>query len=257
MCLQGCDASILLNPTKSNPQTEKTTIPLRGYSAVDKIKAAVEAVCPGVVSCADILAFAARDSAIVSGNFAFAMPAGRRDGLLSVASDVFQSIPSPFLQLQGLIDNFAAKGLGVDDLVALSGAHSFGHAHCSFVTGRLYPTVDPTMNATFAAALKKLCPPPSNGGSSNPSVSNNRVTDPNELSNQYYTNVASGQVLFTSDQTLVSRNDTAAKVADNAANPIAWMARFAVALVKMGGTEVLTGTDGEVRKVCFATNNAS
>ncbi|KAL5202192.1 hypothetical protein ABZP36_013144 [Zizania latifolia] len=253
----GCDASILLDPTKTNPQTEKTTIPLRGYDAVNKIKAAVEAVCPGVVSCADIVAFAARDSAIVSGNFAFAMPSGRRDGLVSNAFDVLLGIPSPASHLQDLIIRFNAKGLSVDDLVILSGAHSFGLIHCSSVTGRLYPTVDPTMNATFADKLKKLCPPPSSGGG-NRAVSENQVSpDPNALSNDFFKNVISGQVMFTSDQTLTSRNDTATMVANNAGNPVAWMARFAAAMVKLGGIEVLTGTAGEVRKVCFATNSGS
>ncbi|XP_020179033.1 peroxidase 2 [Aegilops tauschii subsp. strangulata] len=260
--VRGCDASILLDPTTSKPETEKTTIPLRGYDAVNKIKDAVEAVCPGVVSCADILAFAARDSTCASGGFTFHMPSGRLDGFQSIADEVFQGIPSPAFQLQELLDSFAAKGLNAEDLVVLSGAHSFGLTHCNFVTPRLYPTIDPSMNATFAAALKKVCPPPRNGGGFI-SVSNNRVTDPNKLSNQFYKNVASGQVLFTSDQTLLDEtpttgNKTAAMVADNAANPIAWMVRFAAALVKMGGIEVLTGTDpGEVRKVCFATNNAS
>ena len=32
---------------------------------VDKIKAAVEKVCPGVVSCADVLAITARDSVTI------------------------------------------------------------------------------------------------------------------------------------------------------------------------------------------------
>uniref|UniRef100_M8C4B4 Peroxidase n=1 Tax=Aegilops tauschii TaxID=37682 RepID=M8C4B4_AEGTA len=215
--VRGCDASILLDPTTSNPQTEKTTIPLRGYDAVNKIKAAVEAVCSRVVSCADILAFAARDSIVASGGFNFHMPSGRLDGFRSIADEVFQGIPSPAFQLQELLDNFATKGLNAEDLVVLSGAHSFGLTHCNFVTPRLYPTVDPTMNATFAAALKK--------------------------------------VLFTSDQTLMDQtpttgNKTAAMVTDNAANPIAWMARFAGAMVKMGGIEVLTRTDpGEVRKL--------
>jgi peroxidase len=248
--LQGCDASILLDPTSSNPQVEKKAIALRGYDAVNKIKAAVESVCPGVVSCADILAFAARDTAVVSGGFAtFDMPSGRRDGVVSNFIEVLQNIPSPILKLPDLIKNFAAKGLSVDDLVTLSAAHSFGQAHCSFFNGRLYPTVDPTMDATFAAALKTVCPPPGSGGG-DPVVNNNRVTDPNALSNQYYSNLVTGQVLFVSDQQLMSSNYTAAKAANNSANATAWMGQFAAALVKMGGIQVLTGTAGQVRKYC-------
>ncbi|OEL30279.1 Peroxidase 2 [Dichanthelium oligosanthes] len=137
---QVCDASILLDQSNSNPQPEQLAIPLRGYDVVNTIKAAVEAVCPGVVSCADILAFAARDSAMISGGFTFAMPGGRRDGLVADLSNIPMSIPSPSMQVQDLISSSGAKGLSVDDLDALSGAHSFGQTHWSFVTLRLYPT---------------------------------------------------------------------------------------------------------------------
>ncbi|RCV15396.1 hypothetical protein SETIT_3G052800v2 [Setaria italica] len=252
--VKGCDASILLDQSSSNPQPEKLAIPLRGYDAVNTIKAAVEAVCPGVVSCADILAFAARDSAMVSGGFTFPMLGGRRDGLASDLRDIFGSIPAPNMQVQQLVGSFSAKGLSAGDLVALSGAHSFGITHCSFVTPRLYPAVDPTLNATYAAALRKVCPQSSGGGTV---LNNNNITDPNVLSNQYYKNLGTREVLFKSDQTLTSDAATAKMVQDNADNPVAWMARFAGAMVRMGGIEVLTGNQGEIRKVCGATNSGS
>jgi hypothetical protein len=59
--VQGCDGSVLLE----GPNSEKTAAPnlnLRGFEVVDEAKADLEAVCPGVVSCADILAFGARDA---------------------------------------------------------------------------------------------------------------------------------------------------------------------------------------------------
>lgn len=62
--VQGCDASILMDGTN----TEKTAGPnllLRGYEVIDDAKQQLEALCPGVVSCADILALAARDSVLV------------------------------------------------------------------------------------------------------------------------------------------------------------------------------------------------
>jgi len=66
MCplLQGCDASVLLNSTAGSV-AEKDAPPnltLRGFDFVDRVKTLVEEACPGVVSCADVLALAARDA---------------------------------------------------------------------------------------------------------------------------------------------------------------------------------------------------
>jgi peroxidase len=64
---QGCDASVLLNDTttfKGEQGANPNVASIRGFGVIDDIKARVEALCPQTVSCADILAVAARDSVV-------------------------------------------------------------------------------------------------------------------------------------------------------------------------------------------------
>lgn len=61
--VNGCDASVLLDGSASE-QKASTNTNLRGFEVISAAKARVETDCPGVVSCADILALAARDSVV-------------------------------------------------------------------------------------------------------------------------------------------------------------------------------------------------
>ncbi|KAH9314549.1 hypothetical protein KI387_023176, partial [Taxus chinensis] len=75
----GCDGSVLLDDTP-NFTGEKTAAPnansLRRFDVIDNIKAQVERACRGVVSCADILTLAARDSVVQEGIITPMIPSG-------------------------------------------------------------------------------------------------------------------------------------------------------------------------------------
>lgn len=61
---QGCDASILLdrNGTEPSEKEARPNLTLQGFEVIDEIKAKLQQYCPDKVSCADVLALAARDA---------------------------------------------------------------------------------------------------------------------------------------------------------------------------------------------------
>ncbi|XP_062209257.1 peroxidase 2-like [Phragmites australis] len=255
--VQGCDGSVLLDPTPANPQPEKLSPPnmpsLRGFEVIDAAKDAVEKACPGKVSCADLVAFAARDAAYFLSRFKVKInvPAGRLDGRVSNASEALDNLPPPFFNITQLIDSFAAKGLDAEDMVVLSGAHTVGRSHCSsFVPDRL--AVPSDINSWFANILRRRCP--ANPTPANDPTVNQDIFTPNAFDNQYYKNVLAHKVLFTSDAALITTPATAKMVRDSAYIPGWWEAKFAKAFVKMAAIEVKTGHQGEIRKNCRVVN---
>ncbi|KAL9275355.1 Peroxidase 5-like protein [Drosera capensis] len=251
--VRGCDGSVLIASTASNPseQVSPINLSLRGFQVIDQAKTQLEAACPGVVSCADIVAFAARDSVLKLGGFNYSVVGGRRDGLVSSSADPLNNLPQFSFNLAQLESTFAAKGLGVTDVVVLSGAHSIGIAHCSSFINRLYPTVDPTLDPTFASSLLSLCP---NDTTTNNPTTNQDYQTPNILDNKYYQDILQQRVLFTSDEDLTNSTATLGVVNLFATNGGEWVNQFTRVMQKMGQIGALTGTQGEIRKVCSAFN---
>ncbi|XP_020197978.1 peroxidase 2-like [Aegilops tauschii subsp. strangulata] len=249
--VRGCDASVLLTTTNSNnSDTEREGLPnknsLRGFEVIDAAKAAIEAACPGKVSCADIVAFAARDASYFLSNrrINIQMPGGRYDGRESFANETDQ-LPGPFSNVTELQATFAAKGLTSDEMVTLSGAHTIGRARCMFFSSR-FSEMDPA----FAAKLRAEC-----NGNDDTNVNQDDVT-PYVLDKQYYRNVIDRKVLFTSDAVLNS-TETMTQVRENANRAGAWERKFERAMENMGkiGIKARADQGAEIRKVCSRVNN--
>ncbi|BBN17425.1 peroxidase [Marchantia polymorpha subsp. ruderalis] len=160
--VEGCDASVLLY----GPGTEKTAPVnkfLQSLEILDKAKQELEKICPGVVSCADILQYAARDGVIALNGSSWKVQGGRRDGRVSRAESAEKEIPSQDFDLDGLTASFKRKGLSRDQMVILSGAHTSAAGHCENLVRRLYNfnsthATDPSIPAAYAAELKATCP---------------------------------------------------------------------------------------------------
>jgi peroxidase len=255
--VRGCDASILLDSTPAQKAEKDSMVNkgVQGFEVIDEAKALIEAHCPSTVSCADIVAYAARDSVFKASGHYYSVPAGRRDGRVSLIDDVIKNLPLEFFNVTQLKLNFARKGLSLDEMVTLSGAHSIGDSHCSSFSNRLYSfneryTQDPSLDPTYASYLKGQCPKSS---SVDPTVSFDPTT-PTTLDNNYYKNLKVNNGLLTSDQVLWNTPSTRGKVKNNANHPRTWAGKFTKAMVRMGSIEVLTGKQGEIRKNCRLVN---
>ncbi|XP_066306243.1 peroxidase 1-like [Miscanthus floridulus] len=262
--VRGCDGSVLIDSTANNT-AEKDAVPnnpsLRGFEVIDAAKTAIEARCPKTVSCADILAFAARDSIALSGNLTYKVPAGRRDGRVSRDTDANSNLPSPLSTAAELIGNFTRKNLTAEDMVVLSGAHTVGRSHCSSFTNRLYgfsnaSDVDPAISSAYAFLLRSICPSNTSRFFPNTTTDMDLIT-PAVLDNKYYVGLTNNLGLFTSDQALLTNATLKKSVDEFVKSDSRWKSKFAKSMVKMGNIEVLTGTQGEIRLNCRVINNGS
>eukprot|EP00253_Pinus_taeda_P026576 PITA_26576 len=257
--VQGCDASVIIQSTPNNiaekDYSDNLSLAGDGFDTVIKAKQAVENVCPNTVSCADILAMAARDVVALAGGPKFNVELGRRDGLVSLASNVPGNLPEPTFNLNQLNALFTRKGLNQTEMIALSGAHTVGFSHCDRFANRIYnfssgSSVDPTLNPAYAMQLQQMCP-----RNVDPSiVVNMDPITPNTFDNVYYQNLRSAKGLFTSDEALFTDRRSRSTVNTYAQSAAAFNKAFVNAMTKLGRVDVKTGTEGQIRLDCTRFN---
>ncbi|XP_023879947.1 peroxidase 20 isoform X1 [Quercus suber] len=259
----GCDASVLLD-TNGDMISEKQAVPnlnsLRGFEVIDGIKYILEEACPYTVSCADIIAIAARDAVVSRGGPGWDVLLGRRDSLKASLSGANHFIPAPNSSLETLISSFKQQGLDVGDLVALSGSHTVGMARCISFRQRVYDVsaeehYDPYKRyTTFRRILRSICP---KSGRDN-ELAPLDFTTPSRFDNHYYTNLLQGNGLLGSDNVLVTEDHEGViieQVWAYASNQKHFFEAFAKSMVKMGNINVLTGNEGEIRRKCRFVNS--
>ncbi|KAI3458438.1 hypothetical protein Pfo_015101 [Paulownia fortunei] len=251
--VNGCDGSILLDDTSSFTG-EKGAVPnrnsARGFNVVDNIKSAVEKVCPGVVSCADILAIAARDSVVVLGGSDWNVKLGRRDARTASRAAANNGIPPPTSNLNALISRFNSLGLSTKDLVALSGSHTIGQARCTSFRARIYNETN--LDSSLAQTRQSNCPRTSGVGDNN--LAPLDLQTPTNFDNNYFKNLVNRRGLLHSDQQLFNGGSTDSIVRTYSNDPNTFKSDFAAAMLKMGDIRPLTGSNGEIRKNCRRIN---
>ncbi|KAI4345504.1 hypothetical protein L6164_012620 [Bauhinia variegata] len=256
--VRGCDGSILLDSNGGNA-TEKDARPnssIAGYEIIDEVKAKLEQECPGLVSCADILALAARDA--VSFQFGKSMwPVflGRKDGRVSLASEANRDIPSAGSNFTTLQQQFASQGLNLVDLVALSGAHTIGVGRCVVFQRRLFNftgngDTDPSLDPDYAKFLKEKCSPPANPAATRVGMDPNSTLS---FDGHYFVALNKHQGLFQSDAALLT-NPRSKLFTRLFENDLHFFRQFGRSMIKMGAIGVITGKNGEIRKNCRAVN---
>lgn len=252
--VNGCDASVLLDDTASM-SGEKSAAPnansLRGFEVIDAMKAEIEYFCPQTVSCADILAIAARDSVVLSGGPGWDVEMGRRDSVGASRAAANNNIPAPNSDLPTLLSKFQNVGLSLHHLIALSGAHTMGKARCSTFTARLNPTATapPDINLHFLHSLQQLC-------ADNATLADLDHATPTAFDNRYFLNILSGEGLLASDQALVGGGHEEARgvVQSYADDMNRFFHDFTEAMLAMGSLTQTAGGGGEIRRNCRAVN---
>ncbi|CAI0549203.1 unnamed protein product [Linum tenue] len=81
------------------------------------------------------------------------------------------------------------------------------------------------------------------------------VHSPNSFDNNYFRNLVQREGLLETDQVLFSGGSTDSIVTEYSRSPSRFSADFTTARIKVGDIQPLTGSAGQIRRICGAVNN--
>lgn len=171
---------------------------------------------------------------------------------MSSAVDGF--LPKPSMTMTQIVSIFAKRGFTVEEMVALSGAHTVGLSHCSEISGDIYNNSSGSgsgYNPRFVEGLKKAC----GDYKKNPTLSVfNDIMTPNKFDNVYFQNLPKGLGVLKSDHGLFSDPSTKPFVDRFAKDQDYFFKVFASSMQKLSLLNVQTGRKGEIRRRCDQVN---
>ena len=128
-----------------------------------------------------------------------------------------------------------------------------GRTHCVKLVHRLYPDVDPVLNADHVPHMLKKCPDPIPDPKAVQYVRNDRGT-PMVLDNNYYRNILDSKGLLIVDHQLATDKRTRPYVIKMAKDQNYFFKEFSRAITILSENNPLTGTQGEIRRQCNVVN---
>ncbi|EXB77043.1 Peroxidase 29 [Morus notabilis] len=254
--VQACDASILLYSHESTCKSEMESsrnFGVKRLEVINHIKSILEITCPGQVSCADIIALAAKESVFITGGPKIKIPFGRKDSVTCSSSQLADTkLPAAGIAVDELLRISKSFGMNLEESVAIIGAHTLGIGHCINIVDRLYnEKLSNQMNWSFKALLRLTCPTkvPLTNLTFVPNDSTSLAFD-----NQYYKDILMGKGSFGIDASISRDPRTKPVVRRFAADQSYFFHVFSSAFVKLSSTRVLTDKEGEVRRQCYRIN---
>lgn len=231
--------------------------------ALDAAKEEVEKQCPGVLSCADLLSYAARDMVVFAGNPKYDVPAGRRDSF-STSGGLASALPTGNDTIAIQQKKFAERGLTLQDMVVLEGSHSIGRTRCQNTIAEdgsmdKMPDTAKFVDKQFEQKVKqRFCPESRHALFTSiraPLVPDN--PNNSDWGNSFYKHIIKGRTLLPFDISLAVEQTTKDMVHQYASDSALWQKMFNDAMIKLGKVNVLTGDQGEIRRKCGWINAVS